>query len=276
MYLYETHLHTCQGSACGKSEGREYVRAYQKLGYAGVFVTDHFLHGNCAVDRSLPWEQIVRRFCAGYEDCKREGDKLGFSVFFGWEQNFEGDEFLVYGLDKDWLLAHPEMNDWTRQEQLQRVHAYGGALVQAHPFRDRGYIARHTLSPLYCDAAEVYNSGNHLAEDATCQRYCAAFGLTETAGSDIHDVSDVTPALAAGVATEKPLRSAREYAALLISGRGYAPVLPGARPQATAAETRAVTDAALARVTPMRPVKPVRRVHPSGQYLPDELDWLRG
>ena len=24
-YLYETHLHTSQGSACGRSEGKEYI-----------------------------------------------------------------------------------------------------------------------------------------------------------------------------------------------------------------------------------------------------------
>ncbi len=280
MFLYETHLHTCTGSACGISEGREYVRAYLRLGYAGVFITDHFLHGNCAVDRSLPWEQIVRRFCAGYEDCKREGDRLGLAVFFGWEQNFEGDEFLVYGLDKDWLLAHPEMNDWTRREQFARVHAYGGAVVQAHPFRDRGYIRKHTLSPYFCDAAEVFNSANHLPEDASCRRYCERNGLAETAGSDIHDVEDVRAGYASATATERPLRSAREYAALLVSGRGFAPVLPDSdcfRPDALAdaASARARADAALCRIPAMLPEKPVFSQLPNGEYAPDDLSWLK-
>lgn len=274
LYRYETHLHTCQGSACGKSEGRAYVRAYQRLGYAGVCVTDHFLHGNCAVPRDWPWEQQVRRFCEGYEDCKREGDRLGFAVFFGWEQNFEGDEFLVYGLSPEWLLAHPEMLRWSRAEQFARVHAYGGAVVQAHPFRDRGYIAHHTLSPLWCDAAEVYNTGNHDPENALCQRYCAAFGLAETAGSDIHDVADVTPEKAAGLVTEKPLRTAGELAALLVSGRGYAPALPGPCAAQTAPEARALADATLAAQPAAHLVKPIFRGLASGELAPDDLAWL--
>ena len=32
-YRYETHLHTCQGSACGRSTGREHVRFYKEMGY---------------------------------------------------------------------------------------------------------------------------------------------------------------------------------------------------------------------------------------------------
>ena len=274
MYLYETHLHTSQGSACGVSAGREYVRAYRELGYAGVFITDHFLHGNCAVDRTLPWEQIVRRFCEGYEDCKREGDRVGFAVFFGWEQNFEGDEYLVYGLDKDWLLAHPEMNAWSRREQFERVHAYGGAVVQAHPFRDRGYIRKHTLSPLYCDAAEAYNAFNPLGENALCQRYCARFGLPMTAGSDIHSVGSVAENFVAGIATDKPLRSAQDFAALLVSGRGFAPALPGLTDEPDTAALRARASAYLGSAPCARPAKPVWRGLPNGRLEPDTLDWL--
>ena len=28
-FLYETHMHTCQGSACGKATGREQARVYK-------------------------------------------------------------------------------------------------------------------------------------------------------------------------------------------------------------------------------------------------------
>lgn len=42
-YRYETHMHTAEGSRCGRMPAAEMVRAYKKLGYTGVFVTDHFL-----------------------------------------------------------------------------------------------------------------------------------------------------------------------------------------------------------------------------------------
>ena len=45
QYIYETHLHTSEGSACGVTTGAEAVRAYKKIGYSGIFVTDHFFNG---------------------------------------------------------------------------------------------------------------------------------------------------------------------------------------------------------------------------------------
>jgi hypothetical protein len=48
-FKYETHLHTSEASACGSSHGAEYISVYKKLGYDGIFVTDHFFGGNTAV-----------------------------------------------------------------------------------------------------------------------------------------------------------------------------------------------------------------------------------
>ena len=45
-YIYETHLHSCVASACGRSEPEEYIPYYKKLGYSGIFVTDQFFKGN--------------------------------------------------------------------------------------------------------------------------------------------------------------------------------------------------------------------------------------
>ena len=87
------------------------ARAYQKAGYAGIVVTDHFFYGNTAVDRSLPWKDWVEQFCKGYEHAKEEGDKIGLQVFFGWESGYHGTEFLIYGLNKEWLFEHPEIKD---------------------------------------------------------------------------------------------------------------------------------------------------------------------
>ena len=43
FYKYETHLHTSEVSKCARSTGAEMARAFNKAGYAGIFVTDHFL-----------------------------------------------------------------------------------------------------------------------------------------------------------------------------------------------------------------------------------------
>ena len=83
------------------------AKAARDAGYAGVIVTDHSWYGNHCIDRSLPWEQWIEAFCMGYEDAKRWGDENDFSVFFGYESNYGGTEFLIYGVDKEWLIGHP-------------------------------------------------------------------------------------------------------------------------------------------------------------------------
>jgi predicted metal-dependent phosphoesterase TrpH len=159
------------------------------LGYSGLFVTDHFFNGNTAIPHNLPWKEWVKQFCRGYEEAKNEGDKLGFDVFFGWEETFTGgDDYLVFGLDKEWLLEHPEMRTWTRGEQYSAVKSSGGCVVQAHPFRQHYYINKIVLSSGCVDAVEVANSGNNeKSYDALAMRYATKLGLPIIAGSDMHD-----------------------------------------------------------------------------------------
>ena len=45
-YLYETHMHTSEASACAGSTGAQMARAYKEAGYTGIIVTDHFFYGN--------------------------------------------------------------------------------------------------------------------------------------------------------------------------------------------------------------------------------------
>ncbi len=186
-YRYETHLHTCEASACGVAHGRDYIAHYQDMGYQGIFITDHFFGGNTAISQYLPWSEQVNRFCEGYEDAWNEGQKRGFQVLFGWEQAYRGDEYLVYGLNKAWLLEHPEVKDWSRAEQFENVHRYGGCVVQAHPFRNRFYLRRIILNAACVDGVEVYNVANMLGENAQAYRYAKNLGLPMLAGSDIHD-----------------------------------------------------------------------------------------
>ncbi len=225
-YRYETHLHTCQGSACGVSTGAEQARFYHELGYTGVFITDHFFGGNTAVPRDLPWRERVDRFCAGFEDALTAGQRLGLDVFFAWEQNYEGDEYLIYGLDKAWLLAHPDIEKWSRARQYEEVHRAGGAVIQAHPFRDRGYIARILLARKYCDDIEVANTGNHPYNDVCARHYAERYGLLTTAGSDNHNCAAAVPARLMGVETEERLASAMDYARILRAGGPVRPIIP--------------------------------------------------
>lgn len=219
MYLYETHLHTAQGSLCGVSEGREYPALYKALGYSGIFITDHFFQGNCAVDRSLPWEEKIRLYMLGYLDAKAEGDCIGFDVFFGIEQNYGCDEYLLYGIDREFLLAHPDMESWPRSRLIDEVHAIGGCVIQAHPFRERAYIKTVRLSPYTVDGVEGVNMGNRPSEDLAAIHYAQKLNLTMTCGSDIHSAQKVNPQCAGGTLVSERLTCPKDYARAVLGGR---------------------------------------------------------
>ena len=213
-FLYETHLHTCLASACGRSTGKEHARFYQSAGFTGIIMTDHFFGGNTAINRARPWEERVDLFWRGYEDAKEEGDRIGLDVFFGLEQNYAGDEYLIYGLTKEYMKAHPEMEYWTRRQQLDEVHRAGGCVIQAHPFRIRGYMNRIRVGTDFCDGIEAANCGNEALDDFRAYRMGKAEHLVMTAGSDNHFSPIPTPF---GVELDRKLTDIRDYAEIILN-----------------------------------------------------------
>lgn len=218
MYRYETHLHTVESSACGVTPGSEYPAIFKSRGYDGIFITDHFFHGNTRPSRELPWPEYVDAYTRGYEEAKKAGDAIGFKVFFGIEENFDGDEYLIYGVDKEFLLAHPDIPHWTREQMISWVHAAGGAVIQAHPFRMRDYMTYIRLGLSFADGAEVANAGNRSVHDTYAYHYAQEFGLVMTAGSDNHDSSKIqSQDDLFGVSLDAPLTSIQDYVQLIRS-----------------------------------------------------------
>ena len=113
MFRYDTHVHTLQASACALSTGAELARAYKERGYDGIFITDHFFNGNTSVASDITWKERVELFCKGYEDAFEEGCKIGLDVFFGFEYAVGGADFLVYNIDKKWLLEHEDIDKYS-------------------------------------------------------------------------------------------------------------------------------------------------------------------
>lgn len=221
-YAYETHLHTNQASACAHNTGAEMARAAKDAGYTGIIVTDHFFYGNTCVDRNLPWSDWVEGFCKGYEDAKKEGDKIGLQVFFGWEACYKATEFLINGLSKQWLLDHPEIKDCTIEEQFDLVHKDGGMVVHCHPFREEFYIPEIRLFPDYCDAVETVNathtcilskSHNNPEFDVKAKAYAKEHNKPETSGSDIHTVNFIY----GGLAFQRKLADSKDYCKAILT-----------------------------------------------------------
>lgn len=217
-YIYETHMHTSEGSRCGKSKAEEMVRSYKEQGYEGIFVTDHFFNGNCAVDKSLTWEEKVELFCKGYENAKAEGEKIGLQVFFGFEYCVNAADFLVYNLDKEWLLANPDIDKWDARKAFVQMHEDGGFIVHAHPFRERDYIDHIKLFPRDVDGVEVFNGAQRDDEymNERAKLYAMMYGLPVTAGSDSHRDTD---AFRCGVEMQSKIERPLDYLQAMKAGR---------------------------------------------------------
>ena len=186
MHRYETHTHTAEVSRCSLISAAELVRGYKQLGFSGVWITDHFLNGNTTVPAHLPWEDRVREFCRGYYNAYREGRRIGIDVFFGWEYSYRGTDLLTYGLDPQWLMAHPEVMKLHINEYCDLVHAHGGFIAHAHPFREANYIDLIRLLPRKVDAVEVVNTCRTEFENKMARQYADNYGLLKIAGSDNH------------------------------------------------------------------------------------------
>ncbi len=225
-YLYETHMHTCESSACAVSTGREMAQAAKDAGYTGIIITDHNWYGNNCIDSGLGWESWIEQFCKGYENARDQGEKIGLDVFFGYESGYRGTEFLIYGVDKPWLKAHPQIKDASVSEQYRLIHAAGGMVIHAHPFREADYIPELRLFPKDVDGVEAVN-GAHSSPLSMSHRYpefnSRAFvyarkhGFPVTAGSDIH----TKRLYGGGMAFKRRLDSIEDFCRAVLGGEDY-------------------------------------------------------
>lgn len=189
MYRYELHMHSREASACAGSDIHEMIRHYAKLGFAGAVVTNHFVGGNTSVNRKQPWEDIVRDYSRAYYEGLETARALDFDLLFGVEEGYsKGKEFLVYGIDPEFLLERPFLRKAPVETWYRETRQVGAFMAYAHPFRRRYYVVDPWAMPdlRWVDGVEVYNRGNTPEDN---QQAAAVFGpmnLVELAGSDSH------------------------------------------------------------------------------------------
>ncbi len=182
---------------------------YVNRGYAGIVVSNHFMNGSCRVNRALPWQEQIAMYCSGYERAKAEGEKYGLDVFFAFEytcnsfygqpdtpcknkDSLFGCDFLIYGLDRQWLLSQDEsllflpVNDF-----LKTVKNAGGTVIHAHPFRlAKPYTDHISLFPEFTDGVEILNANPNTqgSPNRMAEAYAKEYGFFPTAGSDAHGI----------------------------------------------------------------------------------------
>jgi hypothetical protein len=207
------------------------AKAAKEAGYTGIIVTEHNWGGNTCVDRDLPWKEWISQWIRGYEEARVYGETHALDVFWGFEAGFwgmeaNGAEFLIYGVDPEWLCAHPEIRTADPGELYAMIHAAGGMVIQAHPYREESYIPKIHLFPEAVDGVEGINAthSNHKSTshndplfDTRAVAYAREHHLPMTAGSDIHS----TNMFGGGVAFARKLTSVQDYCRAILGGEDY-------------------------------------------------------
>ena len=209
MYKYETHLHTAPVSACAVATVRRSLEFYKSMDYDGVFITNHFIDGNISGDRSKSYEEQIEFYFSDYENGVKLGEELGLKVFCGVEQSYGGTDFLIYGLDKQWFLAHPEIQQMKKSDELALFIENGALVIQAHPFREANYIDHIRLFPRHVHGVEIINACRTDFENKMAAMYAESYGLLTFAGSDNHS-AEMQKRLA-GMESETPISDEKDF-----------------------------------------------------------------
>ena len=215
MYQYETHLHTFPVSKCGKVGVRENLEFYKNAGYAGVFITNHFIDGNMSPCEGGYAERINFYF-SDYEEAAALASEIGIAVFCGVEISYKGTDFLIYGLDKAWFLAHPEYETMRIREKLALLRQHGALVIQAHPFREDYYIDHIRLYPRDVVAIETYNACRTDVENTMAAIYAEKYQLLPFSGTDNH-IGAKRPMLG-GMASETPIIDEADFIQRVLNG----------------------------------------------------------
>jgi hypothetical protein len=217
MYKYEMHIHTspCSG---GGSDIHDHIDALIAKGYSGMVVTNHFYFGDTRINRELSWENFVDAYRQDYLRGLEYANALDFDLLFGLEEHVgNGQEILLYGITPELIADHPELKKASAEKYAEVVHAAGGLVYQAHPYRARYYVS--APYPVECldalDGIEVYNAANESEWNESARRLAEEKHLLCVAGSDAHDVEW---AGCAGIAAKERIETNDDLVRILKSG----------------------------------------------------------
>ena len=190
--FFETHFHTMEVSSCGRVPAAEGVRRYHAAGYDGIVVTDHYTEGffgDMPADTS--WRDKLDQYLTGWRAARDAGGVLGMTVLLGLELRFAGsnNDYLVYGATPALLEAHPALYTLSPEVFSRFAKENGLWWAQAHPFRPG-----LTRCPPSClDGLEVFNGNpRHDSHNGLAAAYAEEHGLTAIAGSDYHELPDLS------------------------------------------------------------------------------------
>lgn len=215
-YKIELHAHSAETSRCGSIGAEEMVKKYDEAGYSALVLTDHYYARFFEEISYLSWKDQLENYLKGYQTACEAAKNLDFKVFLGLEIKFDDDpnEYLIYGLNKDFLFKHPNLYQLSLEEfRTLTVDQKDEVLVfQAHPFRP----GMAPVSNVLLDGLEVYNGNpRHDSQNDKALCYAKKHELKMISGSDFHEEEDLARG---GIAAAGLPSDMRELCSLLRSG----------------------------------------------------------
>lgn len=158
----DLHMHEKRYSKDSFLTLEEIVKIAKQKGLDAVCITDHDSMG-------------LRQYAEEYSK------KTGFPIFVGVEYYSAQGDILAFGID------HFPTEKIDAQTFIDSVHAQGGVVIAAHPFRHNRRGLEKNLDTLKnVDAIEILNGST--LPDATMMavQYARKYGFGVTGGSDCH------------------------------------------------------------------------------------------
>lgn len=197
-YLTELHAHTSEVSRCAHMDAAGVVDRYLDAGYKTLVISNHF--NNYTLDTAgSDWNQRAEYFLRAWRRAKEHAAGR-MHILLGMEIRFPENcnDYLVFGLDEDYLHTHPFLYDMNLHDFSETVRPDGLLVIQAHPFRNGMTVMR----PELLDGYEVFNGAKHDSRNPIARAWCRAHGKIPTSGSDSHDPDS---AIDAGILTDEPV-----------------------------------------------------------------------
>lgn len=192
----ETHCHTSEVSPCSRIPAKYLIKGYEEAGYRYVFITDHYhpvVFENPALGEKT-WEERIDFFLSGYEAAKAAAEGTGMTILPAMEvvlnrrEDGLGDDFLVYGFDREFLIREPYLYQLDYQSFYKKMHENGFLVFQAHPYR----YGLHPIEPICYDGIEMVNTHpRHFSHNALAIEFAAKHKLLVIGGSDAHGEEDI-------------------------------------------------------------------------------------
>ena len=137
MFKTELHCHSKDISQCARVSRQEIIDTFVNGGYSTIVLTNHL--SQYTVDAVCPndWKGFVDKFYGAYESLKNDAEgKL--NILFGAELRFNGsnNDYLVFGLTKEFLYEHPDIFDLHAEKFHNLAKENNMLFIQAHPFRN--------------------------------------------------------------------------------------------------------------------------------------------